>query len=146
MSPVLTRPRPRSGPAVIPREILVVALAGAIAITALVGIYGALRGPEFVERVTVVNETRYLVDIEIASPHEDGWLGLGPVSPDASHSFRSVVDQGDRWIFHVTAGPYDGGEFSLSKNELEREDWRITIPFEVGERLGSSGAAPLIRP
>jgi hypothetical protein len=143
MSPVLTRPRPRSGAAPFPREVLVVALAAAIIITALAGIQAALRGPEFVDRVTVVNETPYLIDIEITSAGGDGWLGLGPVSPDARHSFRSVVDQGDRWIFHVTAGPYEGGEFSLSKTELEREHWRVTIPVDVDRRLESSGAAPL---
>jgi hypothetical protein len=142
MSPVLTRPRRRSGAALFPREVFVVALAGAIGIVALAGIHAALRGPEFVDRVTVVNETPYLIDLEITSGGGDGWLGLGPVSPDASHSFRSVVDQGDRWIFHVTAGPYEGGEFSLSKTELERGHWRVTIPVDVDRRLESSGAAP----
>jgi hypothetical protein len=142
MSPVLTRPRPQSAPALFRRDVLILVLAGAIAITALAGIQAALRGPEFVDRVTVVNETPYLVDIEVTSDTRDGWLGLGPVSPGASHNFGSVIDQGERWIFHVTAGPYDGGEFSLSKSELQ-ERWRVTIPRDVQQRLEALGAVPL---
>jgi hypothetical protein len=142
MSPVLTRPRPRSQPALLSREVLVVLLAGAIAVATFVGIQAVLRGPELVDRVHVVNETPYLVDVEVTGSARDGWLKLGPVSPGETHNFGNVVDQGDEWIFHITTGPHDGGEFSIKKAELERELWRITIPLEVGERLETSGAAP----
>ena len=142
MSPVLTRPRPRSKPALLSREVLVVVLAAAIAVAAVVGIQAALRGPELVDRVHVVNETPYLVDVEVTGNARDGWLKLGPVSPGETHNFGNVVDQGDEWIFHITTGPHSGGEFSVRRAELERELWRITIPLEVGERLETSGAVP----
>jgi hypothetical protein len=142
MSPVLTRPRPRSRPALLSREMLVLVLAGAIAVAAFVGIQAVLRGPELVDRVHVVNETPYLVDVEVTGSTRDGWLKLGPVSPGETHNFGNVVDQGDEWILHVTTRPHDGGEFSVTKAELERELWRVTIPPEVGERLETSGAVP----
>ena len=143
MSPVLTRPRPRSAPALFRREVIVLAVAGAMGVAVLAATNAALRGPDFVDRVTVVNETPYLVDIEVTDRAGDGWLGLGPVSADASHTFRDVVDQGERWVFHVTSGPYDGGEFSRSKRELEQERWRVTIPVDVQRRLDATGAVPL---
>jgi hypothetical protein len=140
MSPVLTRPRPRSSPALLSREVLVVVLAGAIAVAAFVGIQAALRGPELVDRVRVVNETPYLVDVEVTGNARDGWLKLGPVSPGETHNFGNVVDQGDEWIFHITTGPHDGGEFSVRKAELERARWDVAIPGEVQARLEAEGA------
>jgi hypothetical protein len=142
MSPVLTRPRPRSKPALLSREVLVVVLAAAIAVAAFVGIQAALRGPDLVARVHVVNETPYLVDVEVTGSARDGWLELGPVSPGETHNFGSVVDQGDEWIFHITTGPHDGGEFSVRKAELERARWDVAIPGHAQARLETSGAAP----
>jgi hypothetical protein len=145
MSPVLTRPRPRSSPALLSREVLVVVLAGAIAVAAFVGIQAALRGPELVDRVRVVNETPYLVDVEVTGNARDGWLKLGPVSPGETHNFRNVVDQGDQWIFHITTGPHDGGEFSVRKPELERARWDVAIPGEVQARFDAEEAVPRLR-
>ena len=142
MSPVLTRPRPRSKPALLSREVLVVVLASAIAVAAFVAIQAVLRGPELVDRVSVVNETPYLVDIEVTGNARDGWLELGPLSPGETHNFRNVVDQGNEWIFHVTTGPHDGGEFSVRKAELERARWDVTIPADVQTRLEAQGALP----
>jgi hypothetical protein len=145
MSPVLTRSRPRSTPALLSREVLVVVMAGVIAIAALVGIQAALRGPELVDRVRVVNETPYLVDLEVTGNARDGWLKLGPVSPGETHNFGNVVDQGDEWIFHITTGPNDGGEFSVTKAELERARWDVAIPGDVQARLEAEGAVPRLR-
>lgn len=142
MSPVLTRPRPRSAPALFRRDVIVLVVAGAMGIAALVATNAALRGPDFVDRVTVVNETPYLVDVEVTDSAGDGWLGLGPVSAGASHTFRDVIDRGERWVFHVTSGPYDGGEFSRSKRELQPQHWRVTIPGDVQQRLDAGGAVP----
>jgi hypothetical protein len=117
-------------------------LAGAIAVAAFVGIQAALRGPEFVDRVRVVNETPYLLDVEVTGNARDGWLKPGPVSPGETHNFGIVIDQGDEWIFHITTGPHDEGEFSVRKAELERARWDVAIPGEVQARLEAEGAVP----
>jgi hypothetical protein len=145
MSPVLTRPRPRSSPALLSREVLVVVLAAAVAVAAFVGIHAALRGPELVDRVRVVNETPYVVDVEVTGNPRDGWLKLGPVSPGETHNFRNVVDQGGEWIFHVTTGPHDGGEFLVRKAALERARWEVAIPGDVRARLEAEGVVPRLR-
>src|SRR5262249_26408230 len=92
MSPVLIRPRPRPAGVVLRRDALILLVAGAIGITTLAGVDATLRGPRFIDRVTVVNTTPYLVDIEVTGNTGDGWLHLGPVSTGNSHDFRSVVD------------------------------------------------------
>jgi hypothetical protein len=146
MSPVLTRPRPRSGPVLLRRKVVVVAVAGAMAIAALAEMHEALRGPPFIDRITIVNESPYLIELEAAGDSRDGWLKLGPVAPGETDSFGSVVDQGDRWRFHVTSGRYDGGEFALSRIELERAQWRVVVPHEVQLRLEDEGAVSPQRP
>lgn len=142
MSPVLTRPRPQSTPAQRRRDLLAVAAATLIGIAVLISITAALRGPELIDRVTILNDTPYLLDVEVTTGGHDGWLGLGPVSPGASHSFQSVIDQGDRWTFHITSGAYDGGEFTVSKRRLQEGDWRVVIPDDVRDRLEADGAEP----
>jgi hypothetical protein len=142
MSPVLTRPRPQSTPAQRRRELLIVAAATLIGIAVLISITAALRGPDVIDRVTIVNDSPHLVDVEVTTDDHDGWLVLGPISPGARHSFQNVVDQGDRWTFHITSGPYDGGEFSVSKRRLEEGEWRVVIPDDARNRLEADGAEP----
>jgi len=146
MSPVLTRPRPRSSPELAPRQVLLIGLAVVIGVAVIVATYAAVRGPASIERVHVVNETPYLVDVKVRAGTRDGWLELGPISPRERHDFASVIDQGDRWMFHVTAGPRDGGEFSMSRPELERARWAVTIPRVVASRLEAGGAVPRTLP
>jgi hypothetical protein len=74
-------------------------------------------------------------DIKVARDH------ITPVSPGETDSFRSVADQGDRWVFHVTSGPHDGGEFALSKIRLERAHWRVVVPPDVHQRLEAETAS-----
>ena len=142
MSPVLTRPRPRSGRALVPRDVVVIFVAAVLGITFVLGTYAALRSPDLVDRVRVVNETPYLLDVEVRGGPGDSWLRLGPVSPGESHDFESVVDQGERWVFHVTTGPYDGGKFSTTRADLERARWQVTIPRVIQSRLEAGGAVP----
>ena len=89
-----------------------IVVAALLCITFVLGTYAALRSPDLVDRVRVLNETPCLLDVEVRGGAGDGWLRLGPVSPGESHDFQSVVDHGERWVFHVTTGPYDGGRFS----------------------------------
>lgn len=142
MSPVLTRPRPRSSPALVPRQIVLIGVSVLIGVAVIATTYAAVRTSASIDRFRVVNETPYLVDIEVTSNARDGWLELGPISSGESHDFGTVVDQGDRWIFHVTAGPHEGGEFSMTRSELERARWRVTIPDVVRARLDAGGAVP----
>jgi hypothetical protein len=142
MSPVLTRPRPRSSPALVPRQLVLIGVATVVGVAVIVATYATLRSPVSVDRVRVLNETPYLVDVEVTGGTREGWLELGPISPGENHGFGSVVDQGDRWVFHVTTGPHDGGEFSMTRSELERTRWRVTIPRAVEARLEAGGAVP----
>jgi hypothetical protein len=123
-----------------------IGVAAVIGVAVAAATYAALRSPASIDQVRVVNKTPYLVDVEVMGANSDGWLKLGPISPGENHAFGSVVDQGDRWVFHVTSGPHDGGEVSLTRSQLERARWTITIPPIVEARLEGSGAVPRTPP
>lgn len=142
MSPVLTPARPQEAPTRLGRIVAAVVVGGLVALLLIFAGTQALEGPGVIERVTVDNPTPYQVEVAVAGSEGGSLLTLGPVSSGESHAFASVVDQGDRWVVHVTSARSDGGEFVLRRSDLERSKWVITIPNEVASRLAANGASP----
>ena len=140
MGPVLTPAPPQAAPTRLGRNVVVGVVGGLLALALTLGVLRSVEGPMVVDRVTVNNRTPYAVEISVAGARGDSGLDLGPVSPQARHAFESVVDQGDRWVVHVTSANSDGGEFVVRRSELQRTDWVITIPDAVGARLADRGA------
>lgn len=138
MQPVMTRPRPAR--VRVARETL-----AALGILAGFGLLIALllvlvRDPTTVSRLTVVNDTGSLVEVEAASAGGGGWVALGAVDPGRSHSYADVLDQGDRWRFRFTSGRAGSGPIERTRQRLEADGWRMTIPEEVGRKLEAGGA------
>jgi hypothetical protein len=117
-------------------------LGGLAAVAVTLGVSWALGGPDRVDRLTIDNPTPYPLEVDVGAAGGGARLALGPVASGERHAFTSVVDQGDRWVVHVTSARSDGGEIVLSRDDLERSDWVITIPDEVGTKLGAAGATP----
>jgi hypothetical protein len=141
MSPVLTPAPPQAAPTRLGRNVAAVVVGGLVALVLLVAGTQALAGPGVIEQVTVDNPTPYQVEVAVSGSDGGSQLALGPVAAGEHHAFASVVDQGDRWVVHVTSARSDGGEFVLSRAELERTKWVITIPAEVASRLTANGAS-----
>jgi hypothetical protein len=146
MSPVLSPAPPQAAPTRLGRNVAAVVVGGVVAVALTLGVSRALEGPERVDRVTIDNPTPFPLEVDVSPPDGGARLALGPVAPGERHAFASVVDQGDRWLVHVTSARSDGGEIVLSRNELARNDWVITIPDEVGTKLAAAGATPRTEP
>jgi hypothetical protein len=142
MSPVLTPAPPQEASTRLGRNVAAVVVGGLVALALIFAGTQALGGPGVIERVTINNPTPYQVEIAVAGGEGGSRLTLGPVSSGESHAFASVVDQGDRWVVHVTSARSDGGEFVVRRADLERTKWVITIPNEVASRLSTGGASP----
>ena len=142
MSPVLDPPR--SAPAQGPKPAVLIGIAGALggALVLTLLFRSLLPSVPFVERVTVVNSTVFHLEVEVSGDHDDGWLVLGAVGREQTQDFTAVLDQGRRWAFRFSSGGEQGGQFVLSRDELDRSGWRVTVPPEVGERLRGSGLLP----
>jgi hypothetical protein len=113
-----------------------VALAAIIVVSGYAGTR-LLQGPDVVRRVTIVNPSKYAVEVEIAGAHRDGWTVLGSTPPGSSSTDDDVVDQGGTWVFRVHAQGVSGGDFALSRAALARSHWRVTIPSAVIDELAA---------
>jgi hypothetical protein len=142
VSPVLTRPHSQAAPARLGRDFAMLVVGGLLALALIIGLMAAVEGPTFVDRVSIRNSTPYTLDVEVTGADRDGWLALGPVSPGGRRNLRDVVDKGDRWVVRVSSAGVDGGEVVVSREDLERSGWVITIPDETTNRLAENGATP----
>jgi molybdopterin biosynthesis enzyme len=142
MSPVLSPAPPQAAPTRLGRNVAAVVVGGIVALALIFGGAQALEGPDVINRVVIDNPTQYPVEISVAGGNGDSLLTLGSVSSGERHTFASVVDQGDRWVVHATSARTDGGAFAVSRADLERTNWVITIPDSVASTLAANGATP----
>lgn len=140
MGPVLTPAPPQAAPTRLGRNVVLAAVGAVLALVLILGVLWWVRSPGVVEQVTINNPTPYPVEVSIAGATGGARLDLGPVAPSARHTFESVVDQGGRWVVHVTSASSDGGDFVVPRSGLTRGNWVITIPDRVGAKLADRGA------
>jgi len=122
------------------RDIAMMAAGVVLAVVIILGVLAAVQGPGYVDHVTIDNPTPYPVDVYVTGGDGGSRLALGPVSPGERHAFSSVVDQGDRWVVHVTSAGTDGGTVVLERSRLEQRRWVVTIPDETASKLAANGA------
>jgi hypothetical protein len=101
----------------------------------------ALRGPDFVDAVTVVNDSPYDVHVEVRRPGGPV-LGLGTVPRERSIRFDSVLDQGTMWSFTFAAAGVDGGTVEVPRATLEQDGWTVAIPTATSTRFERAGVPP----
>jgi hypothetical protein len=112
----------------------------AIAIVAIIP--RAFSNPSTISQVSIVNNTSYALDVQVAGASKDGWTGLTTAERNKTTVVQDVVDQGKTWIFRLQSQGIDGGELTFSKADLEHSGWKVVIPDSVATRLASEGATP----
>jgi hypothetical protein len=117
---------------------LPIVLAG-VAVTFLLS--WLLRGPDFVDRVTIANPTAFDVDVDVAGS-DGGLLDLYYVEAGTTAVVRDVIDQEDTWTFHLSYGGTDAGTLRLDRARLAQSGWRVEIPQAVENRLEGAGHEP----
>ena len=100
------------------------------------------RGPSFVPRVTIDNPTVYRLQVDVGSPGESGGLNLGVLPRAGATTVEEVVDRGESWEFRFSYGGQTGGAVTVSRDQLDQEGWRLTVPLQVEERLREAGLPP----
>ena len=136
------RTPPRPAPALKKPLLLGLAALAALAVAFGVGVGSLTEGSAFVAEVTVDNPTVYNLQVDVGSPGEEQLLALGTVGREGTRSFEQIVDQGERWVFHLTFGGEDAGEVEVPRAELENDGWRVQVPAAVGQRLADAGYPP----
>ena len=136
MNSVLTR-QP-SSTALLARVVGVL-LVSAIGLPILVGAVRLIERDVSYVRITVENPLPFLVNVEVAGAERDGWLDLASINRGRIRIVEEVLDQGDEWVFRFSYGGVQAGEVVIGWDELAREDWRITAPRAVADRLREAG-------
>jgi hypothetical protein len=117
------------------RALLVLAVGGST-------LLGACSGPDFVERVTFVNDSEYSAHTEVTDGQRRGWINLITVPPESTTTVERVIDQGEVWVFRFEyAGKYEE-EIRISREDLERSEWRVEVPDSYAAALRSRGIPP----
>lgn len=94
----------------------------------------ALQLPTYIDQLTIVNPHAWAVNVDVTDRDRTGWIGVGAVERDSQHTFHAVIDQGDAWTFHFA---YSGehAELRVSRIQLERNNWHVTVPDEFADQL-----------
>ncbi len=118
-----------------------------VAIGALLcfGMTLALRNPDTVPRVTVVNDSRIPLNVSVRGDADAPRLILDTVPAGSSATTLDVIDQGSDWVFAFSSGGVDGGTVAVSRAKLEADGWRLVVPDAVVSRIESGEFVPSFR-
>jgi hypothetical protein len=141
MNPMLTR-EPAT-PVVRAPGYLAAALVVVLGVGVIAGLLGVVRDPDTIDRVSIVNPTPYLLDIDVGAAGNPGRVALGIIEADATTTTPDVLDQGDRWVVRVSFAGHEVATVTRSRAELEDAGWRVTLPDSVAERVAGLGGEPL---
>jgi hypothetical protein len=98
------------------------------------------RPTPIVHHLGIVNPTVFQVEVDVRAQREGGlWMPLGGIRSEATRTVEEILDQGPRWVFRFSYGGFEAGEMAVTRSELQRAGWSLTIPPEVGERLKTQG-------
>jgi hypothetical protein len=100
--------------------------------------------PPRVDQLTIVNPTRYDLDVQVAGPKGESWLPVTIAEAGSEEVAEEIIDQGEVWVFRFLHWGDPVGELSLSRAELVGDGWRVEVPEEVEERLQRLGRPPSI--
>lgn len=98
--------------------------------------------PKFIERIPIENPTAYDLAIDVAGADRDEWIPVTIAQSKATTVAEAIIDVGEEWTFRFASQGEQGGELRLTRRELERSGWRVSIPARVGDDLAAKGAPP----
>jgi hypothetical protein len=101
----------------------------------------AMSTPSTVDRVTIVNHGDYGLDVELRA-HDAGRILFGRALPDRDTSRHDVLDLGDDWTFVFSRQGLTAAAIDVSRDQLARDDWHLTVPDEVAAKLRDVGQTP----
>jgi hypothetical protein len=99
--------------------------------TTFAGLERLVRGPEFVDRLTVHNPTDVPVAVSVSGDGRDTRLPIATIEARRSATIRSVVDLGDTWTFEFRLAGTKVGALRASRAALEGAGWRVVVPEET---------------
>jgi hypothetical protein len=119
-----------------------VPIAVVAALVAIVLLRPVLEPGPFIGRVTVVNNSAYAYDVDVAGAKGGDWMLLGTAAERGSTDVADVFDQGTTWKFRFSTQGRVVGEIDQNRADLERAGWRVVIPDRFADLLRGGGVVP----
>ena len=123
--------RPPQSPGRSWRGIAAVVAVAVAALLAFVALGGLVRDPDTVPRIRVVNQRDDLVDVLVRTG-DGSLLPVALVDPQRTDVAHDIVDQGQEWTFVVQVSDRTVDRIPLTRAQLERSDWTVTVPAPSG--------------
>jgi hypothetical protein len=115
-------------------------VAAAVVAVILFALVQLVSVPGVVGHVTVMNPTRYQLEVEVTDAARDGWTAVGSVDARSALGAEEVYDVGDTWTFRFTSQGLVSKDVTFTRDELERGGWRLQVPRSVGDELRVASA------
>lgn len=93
----------------------------------------------YVPRIEIENPTDYDLVVGVSGDGAGSRLQLGIAKKGGDSVTEQVIDLGEDWIFTFEYLGEEAGSISVKRSELERANWRLVIPTEIGSRLKEKG-------
>jgi hypothetical protein len=136
-----TRPtRPRVHAALLAAAVALLLVGGGLVVL----LARAISTPNTVSRVTIVNHGDYGLDVTLRG-NDAGRVLFGRALPGGDTSRHEVLDLGGDWTFVFSREGLTAATVDVSRDELARADWHITVPDEVSTKLRDAGQRPYPR-
>jgi hypothetical protein len=113
-----------------------------LAIGACCLLFNACSEGAHVDKVTIINDTIYSATVDVTDEGRDGWLNLSKVGPESTHTAEGVIDQGDVWIFRFDYAGKHQEELEVSRSDLRRNGWSVSVPESFEQRLRALDVPP----
>lgn len=98
--------------------------------------------PDFVDRITVQNNSEYDVHIAFGPASGESLLPVGTAIQHCATTFDLVIDQGETWLVRFRTQRREANPIVISRTDLENSDWRVTIPDSIRDDFARTGAPP----
>lgn len=132
MSPPTAVDRPSTHPAsparrgVPTRALLVVA-----AVVLVLAAVSLVPTERFVSRITYANSSPYDFHVDVATTPTGGWMDAGEAFRSTHSDAEQIYDIGDAWWFRYSAQGRTSRPYRLTRDQLERSGWTVTVPESV---------------
>ncbi|MEA2499384.1 MAG: hypothetical protein QOH26_1789 [Actinomycetota bacterium] len=98
-------------------------------------------GERFVETIVIDNPTAFNANVDVAAGESEAWMGLITAEANSETAVEQIYDQGSTWVFRFSYSGYEES-IELSRAELARSGWRVTVPESFATALRERGVLP----
>jgi hypothetical protein len=115
---------------------------GLVVLSALTcALLGGCAEKEFVERVTITNESAFPARVELRDASDGARVTLATIGAGDERAVEQVIDR-DVWIFVFSYARTEAVEVRMDRSDLEGRGWAVEVPPEFETELREVGLEP----